>query len=326
MKTMKAIIATGYGSPDVLKFGEVQMPLLAEDEILVKVHASTVTRADTMMRTGKPWFGRLIIGLTKPKYPIPGTGFAGVVEAVGNKVNTWKPGDRVFGETTTKAGTNAEYLSVKESGVFLKMPDNMSYSEAATFTDGPLTSWNFLKEIANVKAGQQVLINGASGSLGTAGIQLAKKLDAEVTGVCSNRNVGLVKSIGADFVIDYTKKDFTRLGKKYDVIYDAVGTISYGHSRKALKEKGQFISPVLKFGLLKDMLWTSMFSQKKAKFAATGLSNEMKLKELMNDLVSIYREGKLQVVIDRTFPLEKVAEAHRYVDAGHKKGNIIINH
>jgi len=326
MKTMKAIIATGYGSPDVLTFGEVQLPALAEDEILVKVHASTVTRADTMMRTGKPWFGRLLIGLTKPKYPIPGTGFAGVVEAVGRNVNNWKPGDRVFGETTTKASTNAEYLSVKESGVVLRMPDNMSYSEAATFTDGPLTSWNFLKVIADVKPGLKVLINGASGSLGTAGIQLAKKLGTEVTGISSHRNIGLVKSLGADFVIDYTKKDFTRLGKKYDVIFDTVGKLSFHHARKALTEEGQFISPVLKFGLLMDMLFTSLFTKKKAKFAATGLSEEKKLIELLNQLVSIYSEGKLEVVIDRTFPLEKVAEAHRYVDAGHKKGNIIINH
>jgi NADPH:quinone reductase-like Zn-dependent oxidoreductase len=326
METMKAIVATGYGSPEVLKLGEVILPTLSPDEILVKVHSSTVTRADAMMRTGKPWFGRLMIGLTKPKHPIPGTGFAGVLEAVGSKVRSFKPGDRVFGETTTKASTNAEYVAVKAGGVVLQMPDHLAFDEAATFTDGPLTSLNFLKKVAGIQKGERVLVNGASGSLGTAAVQLAKALGAEVTGVSGNRNVGLVKSLGADFAIDYTKQDFTLTEKKYHVIYDTVGTTSFGKAKKALTSEGRFVSPVFGTGLLLNMVITSFLSGKKAVFAATGLRPEEELRTMLKELVDLYANGDFKVIIDRTFPLEKVPEAHRYVDAGHKKGNVIIHH
>ncbi|MBN1819854.1 MAG: NAD(P)-dependent alcohol dehydrogenase, partial [Prolixibacteraceae bacterium] len=208
---MKAIVATGYGGPDVLKLQQVEKPQPKESEVLVKVYVSSATTADTMMRTGKPYFGRLITGLTKPKHTIPGTGFAGVVEAVGKNVKNFKSGDRVFGETTLEFSTNAEYFTMPETGVILPLPVNMSYADGATYGDGHITSYNFLKEIAHVKPDQSVLINGASGSLGTAAVQIAKHLGAKVTGVCSTRNVGLVKSLGADNVIDYTKTDFTKV-------------------------------------------------------------------------------------------------------------------
>ena len=321
---MKAIVVTGYGAPDVLKLQEVDKPQPKENEVLVKVHASSATTAEGMMRTGKPYFGRLMTGLTKPKYPIPGTGFAGVVESVGENVTTFKSGDRVFGETTLGFSTNAEYLTMPEASVILSLPENMSYAEGATFGDGHVTSMNFLKEIARVKPGQKVLINGASGSLGTVAVQIAKYLGAEVTGVTSTRNVGLVKSLGADHVIDYTKKDFTKINETYDVVYDTIGKSSFSKSKNILTEKGQYVSPVLKFSLLLQMMRTSVFGKKKAKFAATGLRTDAELKSLINELLEIFKEGCLKTVIDRQYPLEKVAEAHTYIASGHKKGNVVI--
>jgi NADPH:quinone reductase-like Zn-dependent oxidoreductase len=326
MKTnkMKAIVATAYGSPDVLILKEVDIPVPKENEVLVKVYASSATRADGMMRTGKPWIGRLFTGLRKPKHPIPGTGFAGVVEAVGKDVKKFKAGQKVFGETTLGFSTNAEYVAVPENGVILTIPDNMSFAEATTLCDGHLTSINFLKEIANTKPGHKILVNGASGSLGTAAVQLAKYFGAEVTGVTSTANVGMVKSLGADQVIDYKKKDFTKMDKTYDVIYDTVGKSSFGKAKKVLSENGVYISPVLKLSLLLKMVRTSMFGKKKAKFAASGLKSDDELRELLKELVEIFNEGKLKTVIDRQFPLEKVAGAHSYIEGGHKKGNVVI--
>jgi NADPH:quinone reductase-like Zn-dependent oxidoreductase len=323
-KMMKAIVAKGYGAPDVLKLQQVEKPQPKENEVLVKVHASSATTADGMMRTGKPYFGRLMTGLTKPKHAIPGTGFAGVVETIGENVKSFKPGDRVFGETTLGFSTNAEFVSVPENGVILLMPENMSYAEGATFGDGHVTSLNFLKEIAQIKPGQKVLINGASGSLGTAAVQIAKHMGAEVTGVCSTRNVGLVKSLGADRVIDYTKKDFTKVNETYDVVYDTIGKGSYSKSKNILTDSGMYVSPVLKFSLLLQMMWTSVFSKKKAKFAATGLRSDEELKNMMVKLVEIFKEGRLKTIIDRQYPLEKAAEAHTYIASGHKKGNVVI--
>jgi len=323
-KTMKAIVATGYGGPEVLKLQDVNIPQPKENEVLVKVHASSATTADGMMRTGKPYFGRLMTGLTKPKHAIPGTGFAGVIVKTGRDVKKFNLCTRVFGETTLGFSTNAEFVAVPENGVILPMPENMGYAEGATYGDGHVTSMNFLKEIAQIKAGQKVLINGASGSLGTAAIQIAKYLGAEVTGVCSTRNAGLVISLGADQVIDYTKKDFTKANETYDVVYDTIGKSSFPRSRNILSESGLYVSPVLKFSLLLQMKWTSVFSKKKAKFAATGLRSDNELRGLLSELVDIFKAGRLKTVIDRQYPLEKVAEAHTYIITGRKKGNVAI--
>lgn len=323
--TMKAVFATGYGSPEVLKFGEVSMPAVKENEVLVRIHASNVTRADTMMRTGKPFMGRLMLGITKPKFPITGAGFAGTVEAVGRGVSKFRKGDRVFGETAVEGGTNADFVSVKETGVINLMPEGMSFADAATFADGPITSINFLKEIARIKPGQKVLINGASGSLGTAAVQLARYYGAEVTGVSSHRNISIVKTLGADHVIDYTKKNVLTGAERYDIIFDTVGVMKFGKARRILTKNGQFISPVLSGSILIQMLLSSK-SKKKAKFSATGLRSASELNDLMKELVEIYKAGKLKVVVDRQFPLEKVADAHRYIDSGRKRGNVIIIH
>lgn len=321
---MNAIVATGYGSADVLTFTQVERPAPKAKEVLVKVHAASATRAESMMLTGKPYIGRLFMGLNKPKHEIPGTGFAGEIAAIGEEVTKFQIGEAVFGLTTTHFSTNAEYVTVPEDGVILPKPEILGFSEAATLGDGPLTSMNFLKELAQIQAGEKVLINGASGSLGSAAVQLAVYYGAEVTGVSSTKNLGMVKSLGAHYVIDYTKEDFTQSEVHYDIIYDTIGKSSFRKSKRVLKEGGQYISPVLKFSLLLQMLWTSFGARKKAKFAASGLKKEDELRSLSSQLLEIIRAGKLKIVIDRQFPLEKVAEAYRYIATGHKKGNVVI--
>jgi NADPH:quinone reductase-like Zn-dependent oxidoreductase len=323
-QTMKATVAIGYGSPEVLKLKEVKKPTPKANEVLVRVMTAAATTADAMMRTGKPYIARLFVGLTKPKKAIPGTGFAGIVEQVGKEINDFEIGDRVFGETAFGFSSNAEYLTISEHGVILPMPENLNFSEAANFCDGHLTSYNFLKEIAKVQPGQKILINGASGALGTSAIQIAKYMGAHVTAVCSGRNVGLVRSLGADVVIDYQQKDFTKGDRKYDYVYDTIGKSSFSACKAILLEKGVYLSPVLKFSLLLQMIKTSLFGQKKARFEATGANKEEKLRNLLSEVLDIYKSGKLKMVIDRQFPLEKVAEAHRYIDSGHKRGNVVI--
>lgn len=321
---MRAIITTAYGSPEIFKVNNVAKPTAKPDEILIRIHASSVTKADTMMRTGKPYIGRLMLGLTKPKNPIWGTGFAGVVESVGAEVTQFKPGDKVFGENIDTMGAYAEYVTVPEDGIVAHLPENLSFEEAAGMCDGGITSLNFLLNLGNIKAGQKVLINGASGSLGTAAVQIAKHFGAEVTGVCSTKNLSLVKELGANHVIDYTKHDFTLNTDTYDLIYDTVGIRSFRDCRDALTEKGVYASPVLGMPLLSDMMVTSVFGKKKAKFSATGALPAKETKRLLQILLEIIEAGNLRGILDRTYPLEQLAEAHDYVDKGHKKGNVVL--
>lgn len=321
---MKAIVSTGYGSADVLQLKEVAKPIPKDNEVLIKVYAASVTRAGSMMRTGKPYFGRLFLGLLKPKNPIPGTGFAGIVEAAGKDVMTFKEGDRVFGESIVTYGTQAEYLCLPEVGVITTMPENMTFEEAAPVCDGPLTSINFLKDLAEIKPGQKVLINGASGSLGTSAVQLAKYYGAEVTGICSTTNIELVKSLGADQVIDYTKQNFSKNEQTYDIIYDTIGQLSFSACKSSLTEKGIYVSPVLGMPLLFQMLWTSIFGNKKAKFSATGIRPVGELKVLFEEVKEIIEAGKLKSIMDRSYPLEQAGNAHRYIDKGHKRGNVVL--
>jgi NADPH:quinone reductase-like Zn-dependent oxidoreductase len=323
-KTMQAMVVSKYGSPEVLQLRELDKPQPAANEILVKVRAASVTAADGMMRKGTPFYGRLFIGLMKPKHPIAGTGFAGVVEAVGADVKSYQAGDRAFGESILGAGTNAEFVCVPEDGVLAHLPEAMGYEEAAGVCDGALTSLNFLKEVITIQPGQSVLIIGASGSLGTAAVQLAKHFGAEVTGVCSGANVALVKSLGADQVVDYTQEDFTGNGQTYEIIYDTLGKNSFSRCKGSLKKHGAYISPVLGMPLLFQMLCTSKFGSKKAKFSATGLKPVAELRVLLNELVELIEAGKLNSVIDRRYRLEELTEAHRYVEGGHKKGNVVI--
>lgn len=321
---MQAIVLTKYGSPHNLQLQEIAIPGLQENEIRIKVFATTVTKADTMMRRADPFISRFFLGFFKPKNAVTGTGFAGKVVAVGKAVDTFQIGQAVFGETGTNFGANAEYINIPADGVVVKKPETISFEEAATITDGPLTSINFLKNLGAIKTGQKILINGASGSLGTAAVQIAKYYGAEVTGVASGKNEELVRSLGADHFIDYTKTDYTTTGRTYDVIYDTIGIGSFSKSKSALSTSGRYISPVLGFKLLRDMILTARSKGKKAIFSATGLLPSEELKPLMQELLQIYKAGQLKTVVDKRYSLAEAPAAHAYVDTGHKRGNVVI--
>ena len=322
---MKAMISTSYGGPEILDLQEVALPLPQPNEIRVKIHATTVSRANTMMRTGKPYIGRLFMGLKKPKHPISGTNFAGVVEAVGTNVSKFKIGEKVFGENIETFGCYAEYTCVDENGVVAIIPEGVDFKEAAGICDGALTSMNFLRNVGQLQKGQHILINGASGSLGTAAVQLAKKMGAIVTGVCSAKNVELIKSLGADHVIDYNEIDFAKTGLKFDIIYDTVGARTFADSKAALAKNGTFISPVLGFPLLMDVVKTSITGSKKAKFSATGMLSLSEQKELFSELMTYIHQDDYHFIIDRIYPLEQIPQAHRYVDTGRKRGDVVIS-
>ena len=321
---MKAVKYTSYGSPDVLSIEELAKPTPKPNEILVKIYAASATRADTMMRKGNPYLGRLMLGLTKPKYPGLGTGFAGEIEAIGDEVSAFNIGDQVFGESVFGSGTNAEYVCVPEDGVIAKKPASLSYEEACSACDGPMTSLNFLRDVGHIKQGQRVLIIGASGSLGSAAVQIAKHLGAEVTAVCSNSNAVWVKSLGADRIIDYKTQDFTQENYQYDIIFDTVGKHSFCKSKNSLTSKGVYLSPVFGISNLLQMLWTSSMSQKKAKFSATGMRPVKELRAMLGELKALFESKKLQTVIDKRYSLDQTASAHAYIDKGHKKGNVVI--
>ena len=317
---MKAAIYTKYGSPEVIQVVDVVQPSPKSNEVLVKIKASSVTRADTMMRQGIPKYGRLFLGLFKPKNTALGTGFSGVVAAVGPQVIKFKIGDEVFGEKLFSNGCNAEYLCIAEQMIIEHKPTTISYAEAAPICDGFLTSYNFLKDIANIKPNQKVLVNGASGSLGTAAVQLAKLMGAKVTGVCSTKNIEFVKSLGADDVLDYTQTNLENLITKWDVIYDTVGKLSFIKVSKRLTEKGLFITPVLSG----KILWQMILQPKKVKFAATGIKNTQELKRLFTDLVCFFKQKKLQTYIDKEYTLLEIKAAHQYLETARKVGNIVI--
>ena len=326
MKTdkIKAIVCTKYGSPDVLQIQEVERPIPTDNEVLIKVMASSVTAADSMMRRANPFISRFFLGFTKPKNAITGTGFAGIVETVGKDVGLFKKGDQVFGESLLNFGANAEYVSIPEDGVLTTKPSNMTFDEAAPVCDGALTSLNFLRDMAKSKKGQKVLINGASGSLGTSAVQLAKYFRAEVTGVCSSKNLEMVKALGADIVIDYTKDDFTKTDQTYDIIYDTIGNSSFSKCKGSLTDTGIYMSPVLNLKLLLQMLKTSVIGGKRAKFSATGIRLASELRNLLLELKGLIEADKIKSVVDQRYHLEQIVEAHRYVDRGHKKGNVIL--
>lgn len=321
---MNAIVCTKYGAPNVLQLREVEKPMPKENEVLIKVHATTATAAGLAGRTGKPAFARLFSGLTKPKNSILGVELAGEIEAVGKEVKSFQVGDQVFGMTgATTPGAYAEFKCMPEAGALAAMPTNLTFEEAAAVVEGGITALNFLKNRANVQPGQKVLIYGASGSVGTASVQVAKALGADVTGVCSGRNVGLVQSLGADHVIDYTREDFTENGQTYDVIFDTVGKRSFSQCKGSLMPRGLYLDSGNAATIL-PMLWTALFGRKKAVLLASYVRSASAIKKDLIALKGLVEAGKVQAVIDRLYPLAETAEAHRYVETGRKRGNVVI--
>jgi NADPH:quinone reductase-like Zn-dependent oxidoreductase len=319
---MKAIVCTKYGPPEVLQLQEVAKPVPKDNEVLIKVFATTVTSGDVRIRnfTWPLWFrlpGRIMYGLRKPRKNIPGNELAGVIESVGKDVTLFRKGDQVLGISwgTSFQSTTAEYKCLSENEMIAMKPANMTYEEAAAVPVGGLTALHFLRK-ADIQSGQKVLIYGASGSVGTFAVQLAKYYGAEVTGVCSTTSVELVESLGADKVIDYTKEDFTQNGQTYDVIFDAVIKTSFSRCKSSLKHGGTFLT--LDWPLL-QALWTSKVGTKKV---IIGIASQNP--EDLVFLLELIEAGELKSVIDRTYPLEQTAEAHRYVEKGHKKGNVVI--
>ncbi|MFC2004819.1 NAD(P)-dependent alcohol dehydrogenase [Chloroflexota bacterium] len=319
---MKAIVCTKYGPPEVLQLQEVEKPAPKDNEVLVKIHATTVNATDPMARAGKPFLARLVPpSLTKPKYPILGDELAGEIEAVGKDVTLYKEGDQIFGLTGLGSGAYAEYKCFPEEKVLTIKPSNVTYEEATALPGGALTSLIFLRDKGHIQSGQKVLVNGASGSVGTAAVQLAKYFGAEVTGVSSTANLEMVKTLGADYVIDYTKEDFTKSSEAYDIIFDTVGKTSFPRCKGALKKNGIFLETLPEPGIMLQMLWTSKVGSKKAIFTASSFKFTVKDLSFITGLVEA---GKYKPVIDRTYSMEQMAEAHAYVETGHKKGNVVI--
>jgi NADPH2:quinone reductase len=317
---MKAIVYKKYGSPNVLELLDLEKPTPGPNEVLIRVFATTVTTADCMMRRGDTFLSRILLGLIKPKekYQVLGTEFSGKIEVVGSKVKKFEPGNEVYAFRGFGTGCYAQYKCMNEKGSLAIKPSNMDFSEAASVVDGATTALFFLKK-TNIQKGQKVLINGASGSIGTFAVQLAKYFDAEVTGVCSTKNIELVKSLGADKVVDYTKEDFAKTGDTYDVIFDTVGKSSFAHCKKALKSKGKYVVTVMTFEHVLQSLMTKFGNKKKVIFAMS-----IDKTEALNYIRTLIEEGKLRTIIDKQYPLEELREAHAYVENGHKKGNVAI--
>lgn len=301
---MKAIICTKYGPPDVLQLREVERPIPKDDEVLIKVHASTVTSGDCRVRGfDSPmlfWIPmRLVLGIRKPRKPILGVELAGEIEAVGSKVSRFKPGDPIYAMTGLRFGGHAEYACLPERAAMAVKPANATYEEAVALLFGGTTALHFFRK-GKLASGHKVLVYGASGAVGTSAVQLAKHFGADVTGVCSGANIELVKSLGADRVIDYTRDDFSVRAERYDIVFDAVGKIKRAKAKQVLVPNGTFLS-----------------------VEGQGVAKE--LTEDLATLRELMEQGRIRPVIDRRYPLERIVEAHRYVDTGRKKGTVVIS-
>jgi len=316
---MRAVVFDRYGAPDVLRIEDVEQPVPKEHEVLVKMRATTVTRSDCAVRAGKPFISRFFTGLRRPKQRILGTELAGEVEAVGAAVHEFAVGDHVFGTTSAfRFGTHAEFICMQESAPLAHKPAGMSFEEAAAVCDGVILALMGLRA-AGLRKGQKIVIYGASGSIGTAAVQLARYFEADVTAVCNTKNLELVRSLGADRVIDYTQEDFTKNGETYDVIFDAVGKHSFRRCRASLKQGGMFVATDGLRNLILA-LWTPRLGGKKVMFPIPPRYTKkdvLFLKELIET-------GRYRAVIDRRYPLEEVVEATTYVETKQKTGNVVL--
>ena len=315
---MKAITFKKYGPPEVLQLIEVAKPIPKDNEILIRILSTAVNSGDVRLRKADPWAVRLFLGLTKPKINILGGVLSGKIEAIGKNVTKFKVGDEVFGATGMSFGAYADYKCLPENGILSIKPVNISHQQAATIPFGATTALYFLKK-AGIKSGQKVLVYGASGAVGSAAVQLAKFWGAEVTGVCSTSNIGLVRSLGADRVIDYTKKDFTTNGETYDVIFETVNKLSFSASIKSLKKNGRLILGAS--GLFQQLrgVWTSITSSQKI---ISGMISQ-KAEDIIF-LKELVERGFYKPVVDRIYSLEQMVEAHTYAEQGHKRGNVAI--
>ena len=325
---MKAVVYTEYGPPDVLRLEEVEKPIPKADEVLIKIHATSVSTGDVNARGFTfvpPGFGplpRLMFGISGPNKKILGSELAGEIESVGEQVTAFKEGDQVYGIDGNTLGTYAEYVCWPADWALAPKPAEIGYEEAAVIPFGACTAYYFLKEKGDIQPGQKVLINGASGGVGVYAVQLARHFGAQVTGVCSTKNLELVSSLGADKVIDYTQQDYTQSGEAYDMILDSVhGQVSFSRARNALTPDGRYLAVAggLKEGL--QMVWTSKFSSQKVVFGGGPASEKTEYLLLFNELI---QAGALKAVIDKSYPLEETAEAHRYVETGRKRGSVAI--
>ena len=323
---MKAVVHTKYGSPDEIQIKELEKPIPKNNEVLIKIRATTVTTSDCNARTftfvpkSFMFFARIMFGFKKPKINILGIDLAGEIEAVGKNVTLFKVGDQVFGSPGDSFGAHAEYICIPEKGTLVIKPKDLSYEKAAAISLAGNTALFFMRDLGKIQAGQKVLIHGASGAIGTYAVQLASYYGAEVTGICSGSNAEMVESLGANRVIDYTTTDFTQSGETYDLIFDVVGKTTFLECKSSLKQKGVYLENSLELKDILMMIWTSFIGGKKIK---GGVSKERI--ENLNFFKELIETGKLKPVIDRSFPLEETADAFKYVEKGHKKGTVVIS-
>ena len=321
--SVKAVVQQRYGALDLLQLEEVRNPRPADDEVLIRVHAAAVTLSETITRKGRPLFARFFTGLLRPRQPILGSEFAGQVEAVGRDVTRFDVGDKVLGVTGSAGGCFAELMCMPEDGLLAIKPANTTFEEAASVC-GALAAWNFLRTKADVQAGQEVLVNGASGAIGTAAIQLAKGFGAHVTAACSTGEVELVESLGADKVIDDTREDFTKNSTVYDVIFDAESTSSYVRCRASLADDGVYLRTFPGPAILLEMFWTSRFGRTRAIISATGLMPIPKRRGFLEEIVRLVESGEIRTVVDRCFPLGHLADAYRHAERGTQRGTVVV--
>jgi NADPH:quinone reductase-like Zn-dependent oxidoreductase len=323
---MKAAVYRRYGPPDVVTVEDIPKPAPRDGEILVRVHAATVGVVDGLARQGSPRYARAHFGLRRPRFPVLGSDFAGQVEAAGPGVTRFTAGDQVFGTAAPHFGAHAEYVCLSEQAAVAPMPAALDYTEAAALADG--TAVCFLRDKAHLKAGQTIAINGASGAVGTTALQLAKHLGTTVTAVCSRRNTDLARKLGADDTVDYTAADFARAGQTYDVIFDVAGTSSFSHCRAALNRGGVYLTTAPSPAILVRMAWTSRSgwkkAHKKAVVAFTGLRAPGEKRKDLLYITELVEASALVPVIDACYPLSRIADAYRHVDAGHKRGNVVV--